>query len=157
MALSGHTVCSEKVTQGISSYTTVYLNWNVISHFIAMTALLKSFYLQRTWMISAYKQCSIKTGTSNDLVELEPAPLTQWGRDKWTSFRRRHFKCIILNENIWIRIEISLKFASKGPMNNIPAMVQIMAWRRPGDKPLSEPMVISLPTHICVARPQWVK
>ena len=29
-------------------------------------------------------------------------------------------------------------------------MVQIMAWRRPGDKPLSEPMV-----HICVALPQW--
>ena len=45
---------------------------------------------------------------------------------------------------------------SQGPINNIPAMVQIMAWRRPGDKPLSEPMVVSLATHICVARPQWV-
>ena len=32
-----------------------------------------------------------------------------------------------------------------------------MAWRRPGDKPLSEPMMVCLPTHICVARPQWVK
>ena len=42
-------------------------------------------------------------------------------------------------------------------MNNIPALVQIMAWRRPGDKPLSEPMMVSLPTHICVTRPQWVK
>ena len=31
-----------------------------------------------------------------------------------------------------------------------------MAWRRPGDKPLSEPMMVSLPTHICVTRPQWV-
>ena len=31
-----------------------------------------------------------------------------------------------------------------------------MAWRRPGDKPLSEPMMVSLLTHICVARPQWV-
>ena len=31
-----------------------------------------------------------------------------------------------------------------------------MAWRRPGDKPLSEPMMVSLSTHICVARPQWV-
>ena len=31
-----------------------------------------------------------------------------------------------------------------------------MAWRRPGDKPLSEPMMVSLPTYICVARPQWV-
>ena len=32
-----------------------------------------------------------------------------------------------------------------------------MAWRRPGDKSLSEPMVVSLLTHICVTRPQWVK
>ena len=32
-----------------------------------------------------------------------------------------------------------------------------MAWRRPGDKPLSEPMMVNLPTHICVTRPQWVK
>ena len=31
-----------------------------------------------------------------------------------------------------------------------------MAWRRPGDKPLCEPMMVRLPTHICVARPQWV-
>ena len=66
------------------------------------------------------------------------------------------FKCIFLNENVWIPIKISLKFVSKGPINNIPAMVQIMAWRRPGDKPLSEPMVVNLATHICVARPQWV-
>ena len=39
-------------------------------------------------------------------------------------------------------------------MDNIPALVQIMAWRRLGDKPLSEPMMVSLPTHICVTRPQ---
>ena len=32
-----------------------------------------------------------------------------------------------------------------------------MAWRRAGDKPLSEPRMISLPTHICVSRPQWDK
>ena len=54
-------------------------------------------------------------------------------------------------------ITISLKFVPKGPINNIPALVQIMAWRRPGDKPLSAPMMIRLPTQICVTRPQWVK
>ena len=32
-----------------------------------------------------------------------------------------------------------------------------MAWRRPGDKPLSEPMMVVLPTHMCVTRPQWDK
>ena len=67
------------------------------------------------------------------------------------------FKCIFLNENVWIRIKISLKFVPKGPINNIPALVQIMAWRRPGDKPLSEAMMVSLLTHICVTRPQCVK
>ena len=67
------------------------------------------------------------------------------------------FKCISLNENVWISIEIKLKFVSKGSINNIPALVQIMAWRRPGDKPLSGPMIIRLPTHIYVTRPQWLK
>ena len=57
---------------------------------------------------------------------------------------------------IWISITISLKFVRRGPINNIPALVQIMAWRRSGDKPLSEPMMVSLLTHICVTRPQWV-
>ena len=34
-----------------------------------------------------------------------------------------------------------MKFVPHGPFNNIPALVQIMAWRRSGDKPLSEPMM----------------
>ena len=59
------------------------------------------------------------------------------------------FKWIFLNENAWISIEISLKFVPKGSINNDPALFRIMAWRRPGDKPLSEPMMIRLPTHIC--------
>ena len=66
------------------------------------------------------------------------------------------FKCIFLNENAWISIKISLKFVPKGPINNIPALVQILAWCRSGDKPLSEPMIVSLWTHICVTRPKWV-
>ena len=47
----------------------------------------------------------------------------------------RHFpddisKYISLNENVWIPIKISLKFVPRGPINNIPSMVQIMAWRQ---------------------------
>ena len=76
---------------------------------------------------------------------------------KWPSLSRRHlFNYIFLNEKVWISIKISLKFVPKDPINNIPALVQIMAWRRPGDKPLSETMLDSLLTHICVTRPQWV-
>ena len=67
------------------------------------------------------------------------------------------FKWIFLNENVWISIKISLKFAPRRPINNIPALVQIIAGRRPGNKPLSESMMVSLLTHICVTQPQWVK
>ena len=63
---------------------------------------------------------------------------------------RRHFaddifKCIFENENEWISPRISLKFVSKVRINNIPALVQIMAWCRPGNKPLSETMMVSSP------------
>ena len=60
------------------------------------------------------------------------------------------FKRLFLNENVWTSINISLKVVPMGPINNIPALVPIMAWHRQGDKPLSEPMMISLLTHICV-------
>ena len=63
-------------------------------------------------------------------------------------------KCIFVNENSRIPIRISLKLVPKGLINNIPILVQIMAWRRPHDKPLSEPINVSLPTHICVT--QWI-
>ena len=61
------------------------------------------------------------------------------------------FKCVFLNENIRTSINISLKF--------VPG-VQLTIfhhWRRPGDNPLSEPMMVSILTHICVTRSQWVK
>ena len=48
------------------------------------------------------------------------------------------FKPIFFNENVWILIKMSLTFVPKGPIYNIPSLVQIMAWRHPGDKPLSE-------------------
>ena len=75
-------------------------------------------------------------------------------RPRWNEqdFADDIFKRIFFNENDWISIKISPKFVPKGPINNIPALVQIMAWRHSGDKPLSEPMMVSLPTHICVTR-----
>ena len=78
-------------------------------------------------------------------------------RQNGRNFPEDIYKWIFLNENVWILIKISLRFVSKGLINNIPVLVQIMAWRRLGNKPLSEPMMFSLLTHICVTRPQWVK
>ena len=58
----------------------------------------------------------------------------------------RHFpgdilSCIFINEKFCILIKISLKFVPKAPIDNIPALIQIMAWCRSGDKPLSESML----------------
>ena len=76
-----------------------------------------------------------------------------WGRkdqDELNTLRPRQdgrhfpdniFKCIFLNENLCILMEILLKFVPRGPINNIPALFQIMAWRRPGNKPLSGPVM----------------
>ena len=51
------------------------------------------------------------------------------------------FKCIFLNENDRIRIQISLKFIPRSPIDNKPAMVRVMAWCRRGNKPLPESML----------------
>ena len=67
------------------------------------------------------------------------------------------FKCIFLNEHVWISIQISLKFVPKDQIDNISALVKIMTWSRTGDKPLSEPMMVRLPTHIFVTPPQWFR
>ena len=41
------------------------------------------------------------------------------------------YKCIFLNENIWIPTKISLKFVPKRQINNIPALVHII-WTNDG-------------------------
>ena len=51
------------------------------------------------------------------------------------------YKCIFLNEKDRISIQISLKFFPRGQIDNKPALVQVMAWRRTGDNPLPEPML----------------
>ena len=73
----------------------------------------------------------------NEWLLLNTLRLRQNGRH----FADDTFKSIFVNENVRILIEISPKFVPKGLIDNIPALVQMMAWRRPGDKPLSEPMM----------------
>ena len=77
-------------------------------------------------------------------------------KTKWLPFHRQRFQMHCLNENVKIWIQISLKFVLKGLITIIPALVWIMAWHRPGNKPLSELMMVKSLTHIYVTRPQWV-
>ena len=51
---------------------------------------------------------------------------------------------IFFNENRRIPIQISLTFVPKHPIANKPALVQVMAWRRTGDKPLHEPIMTQI-------------
>ena len=67
------------------------------------------------------------------------------------------FKCIFVNEQVLISLKISLEFVPNVRANNIAALVQTIAWRRPGDKSLSEQTMVSLLMHICVTWHQWVK
>ena len=110
----------------------------IVLYFIHSTSVL-SFYIEVVLTLSIWWQ----------LNTLSP-------RQNGRLFADNTFKHIFFNENVGISIKISLKFVHKCPINNIPAFDQIMAWWRPGDKPLSEPMVVRLPTHICVIEPQWV-
>ena len=55
------------------------------------------------------------------------------------------FKCIFLNENDKILIQISLKLVPRSPIDNKPALVQVTAWCRTGDKPLPEPIMTQFP------------
>ena len=115
---------------------------------VQITTLLYVYNLWRPYELSGTLIYSNKTG-NNFFNTLRP-------RQNGRHFADDIFKCIFINENISISIKLSLKFVPKGPINTIPSLVQIMAWRRPGDKPLSEPRMEGLLTHICVTRPQWV-
>ena len=113
--------------------------------------------------MSSIPQCKRYTGHVALVANTGPAILVPFHlvntlrpRQNGRDFADDTFKLIFLNENVGISIKISLKFVPKGPINNIPALVQVMAWCWLGDKPLTEPMVVRVLTHICVTRPQWV-
>ena len=75
--------------------------------------------------------------------------LTHGGQDKMAAI----FQTTFSNALTWMKM---YEFRFIIPINNIPALVQIMAWCHPGDKPLSEPRMVTLLMHICVTRSQWV-
>ena len=60
---------------------------------------------------------------------------------KWPPFHRKHIHMHFVNEKLCILIKISWKFVPKGPIHNKPVLVQVMAWRQTGGKPLPEVML----------------
>ena len=104
---------------------------------------------------------SLLPGCMQYCVIIHWSILSHWGRDKMVTIYQTTFSNAFSSMKMYkfSFIKISLKFIPMGRINNIPALIQIMALRRPGDKPLSESVVVSLlmQMHICVTQLQWVK
>ena len=115
------------------------MNWNICKLVLTLFRTISRHHHPRSDMRGTQKPQLVNT-----------LRLRQNGRH----FADDTFNLIFVNENVSISIKIALKFVPKGLIYNISALVQVMALRRPGDKPLFESMMVSLPTHICVTRPQ---
>ena len=73
---------------------------------------------------------------------LVPNALTQLSMDKMaTILANAIFKCVLFNEKDKISIQFSLKLVPRSPIDNKPALVQVMDWRGTGNKPFPEPMM----------------
>ena len=107
-----------------------------------------------------------RQATSHYLSQCWPRSTSPYGviRPQWvnTLRLRKNFLTTFSNAFSWMKtykfqLRFHGSFFPKRLINNIPTLVQIRAWCQPGDKPLSEPMMTSLPMHIWVTRLQWVK
>ena len=152
-------VSSERRRSSCSSYSCAwwYFAWNPIHINSSNNKYVKVSTVFTILQLASLKHSDTTWHQRSLLVQVKTCHLfclntLRLGQDGF-QFHDDIFKYIFLNENIWISIAISMMLVLSGPINNIPALVQIMAWRRPGDKPLSEPMLLSVPTHICVTRP----
>ena len=117
--------------------------------------------------------CYLPWGNAHRLVNISGAPDTHWWHDgirtsaitmwilthlpldKWPPYhngRRRYFQMHFHEWKNCVLIKISLQFIVKGPFRNVPALVEIMAWRRIGENQCSPDSL----THICGTRGRWI-
>ena len=136
----------------MKSSIVAYCNWkNLFSHIL--TSVLCCFillFIACDFISHSYYENIISDPLLNGYCEIL-ANLWPWGQDEIVTISQT----TSLNA-FSFRLRSHISFFPEVRINNIPALVQIMAWYRPGDKPLSEPMMFSLLTHICFTWPQWV-
>ena len=137
--------CQQGVTDGQTDGQTE------ISVLRAAWSQLKKDSPQNVWIRQPYIVLASVTKWSQGMSELSEL-LLAWCFSTWCYSHHFPdiFKCIFLNEDVRISIEISLKFVPRGPINNIPSLVQIMAWRRH----LNQCWLVYW--RIYVTRPEWV-
>ena len=146
----GTTVALKKVRKKSVTFERAdLLELNMVSRINFLTYLwVQNWNLLQFFLVSFLSLCSTQitilpmTRRRNPRCIITYTLRTLRPRQDGRHFPDDIFKRIFLNENVWILTKISLKFVPRGPIYNIPALVLTMAWRRPGDKPLSEPMTV---------------
>ena len=137
-------------------YRTETASWHVFYKRAWVATLVQPWsYVLRPLLSTSLRQsphCSLVRGMGWNYR------LTHWGRDKMAAVSKTTFS----NAFSWMEMhEFHLRFhwrlSLRFWINNIPALVQIMAWGRSGDKPLSEPMIVNLLSHVRITCAQWVK
>ena len=69
-------------------------------------------------------------------------------RENCQHFADNIFKCVSMNENLWVLDKFSLKYIPWGLVDNMAALVQIIAWHQSGDRQLSAVMMVMFCWHI---------
>ena len=123
---------------------------NIMLHLLLLKLVLISRCSQLYW------SCEIPTHDANYTVEVWLLFNTLGPKQNGCLFTDDTIKRIFMNKTSRISITILLKFVPYGPINSILLLAQIMDWRRPGDMPLAEPMMVRLLTHKCATWPQWI-
>ena len=129
--------------------------WCCQNNKVSQITLSFTILWQNAWLLSVWELVSRDYKHGNAISSWLPLINTLRPKQNGRHFPDDILKYHFLNENVWFLFKISLKCVPKVPINKIPALVQIMAWRRPGDKSWSETMMVTLLTHICATRLQW--
>ena len=83
-----------------------------------------------------FSRIMLRISQLSEAYQSKPVNLTHWGRDQTTFSSAFH----------WMKtfeyLKVSLKYVPQGLFDNMSALVQIMAWCRTGNKPLSEPLLV---------------
>ena len=125
------------------------IKWNIKQLVVLYFAVVLSLAHEAEWRIYA----SVNKVSLVQIMD-HTCISTHWGRAKMTAISE-------MNPFSWMKMwEFVLKFHRslflRVQLAIFLALIQIMVWRLPGDKPLPESMMANLPTHTCVTRPQWV-
>ena len=91
---------------------------------------MEEFIQCRLWAILVYWEACMTNHADHVRLTLALISNTLRPRQNGRPFPDDNFRRIFLNKMYEFSIEISLKFVPNDPINNIPALVQIMAWQQ---------------------------